>query len=126
VTLLLDAGAFVAMERNDRAMLRRLKAAQRAGVPPVTHGGVVAQVWRGGSGRQGLLARVLTAVEVAALDDALGRTAGVLLARAGLSDAIDAALAALARHGDHLLTSDAGDLAMLVTASGRRVDVIDV
>ena len=124
MTLILDSGAFVALERNDRAMWRRLKAAQLAGVPPVTHGGVLAQVWRGGAGRQALLARALQSIEVAALDEALGRSAGVLLARSGLVDAVDAAVAALARHEDQIVTSDPGDLAVLVAATGRRVDVI--
>ena len=123
MTLVLDAGAFVAIERDDRAMWRRLKAAHRDGDPPVTHGGVVAQVWRGGS-RQVRLARALAAVEVRPLDDELGRAAGVLLARTSTSDVIDASLAALARHGDRIVTSDPGDLALLVSATGRRVDVI--
>jgi hypothetical protein len=90
----------------------------------VTHGGVVAQVWTGGSGRQALLAKALQSVDVAALDDGLGRRAGVLLALAGLTDAIDAAVAALARHDDQIVTSDPYDLAVLVAASGHRVDVI--
>jgi hypothetical protein len=124
MTLILDAGAFVALERNDREMWRRLKSAQLASLAPVTHGGVVAQVWRGGSGRQALLAKALQSVDVSALDDGLGRSAGVLLARSGLADAIDAAVVALAQHGDQIVTSDPDDLAALVAASGRRVDVI--
>jgi predicted nucleic acid-binding protein len=123
LTILLDAGAFVAIERNDRAMWRRLKAAHREGDPPVTHGGVVAQVWRGG-GRQALVARALAAVQVEPLDEELGRMAGVLLARTATTDAIDAALAALARHGDRIVTSDPDDLALLVGATGQRVDVV--
>ena len=126
MTLILDAGAFVALERDDREMWRRLKAALRAGAVPVTHGGVVAQVWRGGAGRQALLAKALQAVDVVALDEMLGRSAGVLLAQSGLTDAIDAAVAALARHEDQIVTSDPFDLAVLVAASGRRVDVIQV
>lgn len=50
--------------------------------------------------------------------------AGVLLARTATSDAIDAALAVLARHGDRVVTSDPDDLALLVGATGQRVDVI--
>ena len=65
MSVILDAGAFVALERNDRAMWRRLKAALQSGSPPMTHGGVIAQVWRGGTGRQALLARALHAVETA-------------------------------------------------------------
>jgi hypothetical protein len=124
MTLILDSGAFVALERNDRAMWRRLKAAQLAGDPPQTHGGVVAQVWRGDAGRQALLAKSLQAVETVALGQTVGRTAGVLLARSGLADAIDAAVAALADHDDQIVTSDTADLAALVAASGLRVDVI--
>ncbi len=124
MTLILDSGAFVALERNDRQMWRRLKAAQLAGTPPLTHGGVVAQVWRGGSGRQALLAKAFQSVEVAPLDEILGRNAGLLLARSGLTDAVDAAVAALARHEDQIVTSDLSELAVLVEASGRRVDVI--
>ena len=126
MSLLLDAGAFLALERNDRAMWRRLKAALASGTPPVTHGGVVAQVWRGGAGRQALLARALPAVEVMPLDEDLGRRTGILLGRAESTDAIDAALATLAHHGDTILTSDPDDLAALVAATRHRVDVVPV
>ncbi len=126
MTVILDSGAFVALERDDRTMWRRLKSAQLSGTPPTTHGGVVAQVWRGGGGRRALLARALQTVEVVPLDERLGRRAGVLLARSGSSDAIDAAVAVLAVHGDRIVTSDPGDLATLVDASGQRVDVITV
>lgn len=104
-------------------MWRRLKSAHRDGDPPITHGGIVAQIWRGG-GRQALVARALAAVEVAPLDEELGRMAGVLLAWTATSDAIDAALAVLARHGDRVVTSGPDDLALLVGATGQRVDVI--
>ena len=126
MSLILDAGAFVALERNERSMWRRLQAALVAGQPPVTHGGVVAQVWRGGGGRQALLARALRATEIVAVDEDLGRRAGALLARSGLDDAIDAAVAALAGHGDTIVTSDPDDLAALIDASRQRVDVVGV
>lgn len=124
MSVVLDAGAFLALEHNDRAMWRRLKGAMLSGHPPLTHGGVVAQVWRGGTGRQAQLARALQAVETVPLDEDLGRKAGVLLGRSGLNDAVDAALAAMAAHGDRIVTSDPDDLASLVAAAGRRVDVI--
>lgn len=126
MSIILDAGALVALERDDRAMWRRLKAALLSGNPPMTHGGVIAQVWRGGAGRQTRLARALQAVETVPLDDELGRRAGVLLARSGLIDAIDAALAAMAAHGDQIITSDPHDLAALVAVTGRRIDVVPV
>jgi hypothetical protein len=124
VTLILDNGALVAAERDERAMWRRLKGALQAGEPPTTHGGVVAQVWRGGSGRQAALSRALAGVEVTALDANLGRSAGVLLGTAGLRDAIDAALVCLARDDDVIVTDDVGDIARLVEASGQHIDVV--
>lgn len=126
MTLICDSGALVALERDDRPMWRRLKAALLAGTPPVTHGGVVAQVWRGGNGRQARLARALAGIDVSALDDRLGRSAGLLLARSRASDAIDAAVVALAEDGDRIVTSDPGDIWLLVEASARHVDVIPI
>ncbi len=123
---ILDSGALIALESHDRQMWRRLKGALQAADPPRTHGGVVAQVWRGGTGRQARLAAALQAVEIVPLDAELGRRAGVLLARSGLSDAIDAALVALADHGDQVITSDPDDLAILAAASNRRIDVVPV
>ena len=126
MTLLLDSGALVALERNDRAMWLRLKAQVRAGTPPVTHGGVIGQVWRGGAGRQALLARALGGVEVVALDASLGRRAGLLLGRAGMRDVVDAAVVVLAADDDTIATSDPDDIERLVAASGRHVDVVEV
>jgi len=126
MTLVLDAGAFVAIEKGDRSMWRRLKSAQIAGSPPTTHGGVVAQVWRGGGGRQAQLARFLRAIEIVPLDDQMARRAGVLLARTRRTDAIDAAVVALAMNEDQIATSDQDDIAELIEASGLRIDPIPV
>ena len=124
--LVLDAGAFVAVERGDRDVVALVKRERLAGRSPVTSGGVVAQVWRGGRGRQALLARLLAGVEVAPVDDSLGRRAGMLLARTGLSDAIDATVVCLAADGDDILTSDAGDLRTLAEAAEIHVELIPV
>jgi len=116
----------MALERGDRAMWRRLKGEFLAGRPPLTHGGVVAQVWRGGYGGQVPLARALASVDVVGLDDLLGRRAGVLLGQAGTSDAIDAAMVLLASADDRIVTSDANHIQRLVGTTGRHVDVIPV
>lgn len=123
---MLDAGAFVAVDRGDRDVVALIKREHMAGRVPVSHGGVVAQVWRGGSGRQVPVARLLAGVDIVALDDALGRRAGVLLARSVLDDAIDAAVVCLAMDGDDILTSDAGDLAELAQAAGVHIELIPV
>jgi hypothetical protein len=122
----LDAGAFVAVERGDRGVVTLIKRERLAGRVPVSHGGVVAQVWRGGTGRQVPVARLLAGVDVAALDDGLGRRAGLLLARAGQADAIDAAVVCLAGDGDDILTSDVRDLEILARAAGVHVELMPV
>jgi hypothetical protein len=123
MTVILGAGALIALERNDRSMWMRLKGAMIANATPVTHGGVVAQVWRG-AGKQALLATAIQSVLVVPLDEELGWRAGLLLARTRGSDAVDAAVVALATHGDVIVTSDADDLAQLVEVSRFRVDVV--
>jgi hypothetical protein len=124
--LVLDAGAFVAVERGDREVVALVKRERLAGRPPVTSGGVVAQVWRGGRGRQAVVARLLAGVQAAAIDDSLGRRAGMLLARSGQSDAIDATVVCLAADGDDILTSDPGDLRALAEAAGIHLELIPV
>ncbi len=49
--LVLDAGAFLAVEHGDHDEVALVKRERSAGRPPVTSGSVVAQVWRGGRGR---------------------------------------------------------------------------
>lgn len=126
MTVILDAGAFLAVERSDREIVALLKAELVAGRVPVTHGGVVGQVWRGGAGKQANVARLLRAVEVAPLDDQLGRRAGRLLAATRTSDVIDAALVSLAVDGDVVLTSDVGHLKVLAEAADLHVDLLGV
>lgn len=124
--LLLDAGALIAIERDDRDVVALIKSELEAGRAPKTHGGIVGQVWRGGSGRQARLARLLPGVEIAPLDSELGRSAGMLLKTSRSADVIDAALVALAGDGDDILTSDAEDLHALAVAAGVHVELVPV
>jgi len=124
MSFVLDAGALIALDRNDRAMWRRLKAAQVAGEVPRSHGGVIGQAWRGRGAREALLARALDGIEVWPLDEELGRAAGELLGRARRQDVIDAALVLLAHDGDYIVTSDPDDIAALAGVAGRHVEVI--
>ncbi len=124
MTIVLDAGAFVAVERGDRDMIAILKRERRENRAPLTHGGVVGQVWRGGQGRQANLARLLPGVDVRPVDDSLGRHAGMLLGEAGGVDVIDAAVVLLAHDGDEIFTSDPVDLRTLAQVAGRHVDLI--
>ena len=126
MTLVLDAGALIAVERGDRTIAALLKRERRAGRPPVSHGGVVGQVWRGGSGRQENLAKFLAGVNIVPLDDRLGRRAGVLLGRTATGDVIDAAVVLLADHDDQILTSDVNDLTDLAVAAGIDIELVPI
>src|SRR5437764_13268794 len=117
MSLVLDAGALVAVERNDRQTIALIKQELLAGRSPLTHGGVVGQVWRGGSARQANLARLLPGLEIAALDAAFGRRAGVLLGKSRMSDVIDAAVVLLAADGDFILTADPDHLSPLAQSA---------
>lgn len=125
MTMVFDSGALIGLDRGDRAMWVRLKQAALAGEPPVTHGGVLGQVWRGGP-RQARLATALAGLDVRSLDERFGRACGELLAAAGRSDVIDAAIALLAADGDEIVTSDPRDLTVLAEAAGRHVELIPV
>ena len=122
--LVLDAGALVAIDRDDRDVHKMVRDAHRMGVQVLTNSMAVAQVWRDSKGRQAELAKVLRGVEVQPVTPDGGRKAGELLGTAGLSDAIDASVALLAETGDRVLTSDPDDLRTLCEAAGKRVTVV--
>ncbi len=122
--LILDTGSFIAIERGDRRTLALLKVAQGDALQLRTSGGVIAEVWRGGSGKQANLAWLLAAVEVLPVNDELGRSAGVLIKTARGGSAIDATVVAIAREGDRVVTSDPSDIRALVNDSGRGVGII--
>jgi hypothetical protein len=126
MTLILDSGALLAIERHDKAVLERLKSAVLARSVPVSHGGVIGQVWRLGGPRQARMASALKTIQIRPLDDALGRKVGALLASAGTKDVIDAALVLLAEDGDEIVTSDPGDIAVLAGHARLHVDIVPV
>ncbi len=120
MNLVLDAGALIGIDRDDRRIAGLLELGRRVAADLVTTAPVVGQVWRDGA-RQARLARALAMVDVRPVTSDDARRAGELLGRTGTTDVVDALLALLARPGDQLLTSDPDDLAQLVEA--RRVDV---
>ena len=122
--LILDAGALLAVDRGERAMIARLRVAQQSGLELRSNAMVVAQVWRYRHGRQVNLARVLRVVDVHSVSHSDGREAGVLLAEAGTTDPIDATVVLLAAPGDRILTSDPEDLTRLAAAARNRAVIV--
>ncbi len=114
-SVVLDAGALVAFERNDRRVRRLIELAAEHGASVHVPAGVVGQVWRDGS-RQVRLARLLKSglLDVQDLDLDEARAAGSLCGLAGTADLIDASVALLAgRHDAAVVTSDPDDLRRL-------------
>jgi hypothetical protein len=126
MSIVLDSGALIAVERNDREMIAIIKRERSENRTPLSHGGVIGQVWRGGHGGQASLARLLFGVEVQAIDDGFGRRVGVLLGTAGTADVVDAAVVLLAGDGDDIFTSDPNDLRELALAAGTHVELIAI
>lgn len=113
--VVLDAGALVAFERNDRRVRRLIELAIEHGRRLHVPAGVVGQVWRDGA-RQVRLVRLVSSdvLFVCPLDLAEARAAGALCGVTGTSDVIDASVALLARrHGASVVTSDPDDLRRL-------------
>jgi predicted nucleic acid-binding protein len=109
--VILDAGFLISVDRDEESARALVTALQRRRIALHTTDPVVGQVWRNGA-RQARLAAFLKTVEVHPLDD--GRAVGLLLARSGTSDVVDAHLVVLAmRLRDSILTGDETDLATI-------------
>lgn len=123
MSLVLDAGALIAVERGDRDAASMIEVARQDNREVVVPAGVVGQVWRGG-GRQARLARLLNArgVLVEPLTDTRARAAGVLCGAAGTSDVVDASVVLAARrHRATVLSSDRADL----QAIDSKISIVD-
>ena len=125
MSLVLDAGALVAVDRRDRQVGALLRVAQQERITVRTSPAAVAQVWRQGA-RQARLARVLAGVAALPLDLDTGKRLGALLGAAHTCDVVDAHVASLARPGDRVLTSDPDDLRRLVDTLGVEAVVVSV
>lgn len=116
--VVLDAGALVAFERNDRRVRRLVELAADHGRRLHVPSGVIGQVWSDGA-RQTRLARLVKSglLDVRALDLDEARAAGVACGLSRTADVIDASVAILARrHGAVVVTSDPDDIRRLDSA----------
>jgi len=120
-----DAGALVAAERNDRRMWAEHRVRLELGLSVVVPAPVVAQVSR--SPRQVQLRRLLAGCEVVEFDEAGAHNAGRLLASSKTNDVVDAALVDLAiRRGADVVTGDTHDLSRIASAAGVRLRILEI
>ena len=109
MSVVYDAGVFVAVERNDRDVWADHRVRLELGLLPVTTAPVVAQVSR--SPRQAQVHRMLRGCEIVAFARDESHEVGSLLARAGGADVVDAHLVVTAAgRSATVITSDLDDL----------------
>lgn len=125
MNVVLDAGALIGIDGDDRRVAGLIELARRTAADLVTSAPIVGQAWRDGA-RQARLARVLAMIDVRTVDLGDAKRAGALLGRAGGADVVDALVALLAMPGDQLLTSDVDDMTRLVDQSDGKVTVVAV
>ena len=120
-----DTGALVAAERDDRLMWALHRAAIERGLRPTVPAGVLAEAWRGGP--QHRLSRVLKGCRVEELGEDQARHVGGLIARSGLDDTVDVAVAEGAmRRNDAVVTSNRTHIEQVASALGKRIAIQDV
>ncbi|MDX2149919.1 MAG: PIN domain-containing protein [Bryobacteraceae bacterium] len=108
----LDAGALIAVDRDHRRVIALLARAAERGARITIPATALAQAIRNPA-RQVRLTRLIRHVltDVAPLHGPDATAVGILLARTGTSDVVDAHVVVCARRtGQPLLTSDPGDL----------------
>jgi predicted nucleic acid-binding protein len=121
---ILDTGALIGFDRNDRRVIAIVARALEHQDPLLVPAGVVAQAWRDGS-RQSRLARLLGSpvCEVLPLDDRQARAAGQLCGLANTTDIVDASVAVTGRERSaRVITSDPADLRRL----DRHLDIVTI
>lgn len=113
--VVLDSGALIAFERNDKKIRSLFELAHQYGRTLHVPAAVVAQVWRDGR-KQARLARLLGSniVNVRPLDCTEAQAVGVICGQIRHDDVVDSSVLLLARHlGARIVTSDPDDMRRL-------------
>ena len=111
----LDAGALIALDRNDRRVLILIARAMECGIRVTVPATALAQAIRNPA-KQARLSRLIRQplADVIPLDARHATAVGLLLAESGTSDIADAHVVVCARNvRQSILTSDPADLARL-------------
>lgn len=120
-----DAGALVAAERNDRRMWAEHRVRLELGVSIEVPAPVVAQVSR--SPKQVQLRRLLAGCEIVDFREADAHATGRLLASSKTTDVADAAVVELAiRRRADIVTGDVDDLSKLASTTRARPRIIEI
>ena len=112
-----DAGGLIAVDRNDRRILALLARARELGERVTIPATALAQVMRNPA-RQARLSRLIrqAGTDLIALDGPDATAVGLLLARTGTVDIVDAHVVVCAqRAGQAVATSDPADLRRIST-----------
>ena len=107
-----DAGGLIALDRNDRRVLALVARASERGMRITIPATALAQAIRNPA-RQARLSRLIrqARTDLIPLDGPNATAVGLLLARTGTADIVDAHVVICARRaGQPVVTSDAGDL----------------
>ncbi|MDQ4142681.1 MAG: twitching motility protein PilT [Actinomycetota bacterium] len=124
--MILDAGALVAAERNERDVWLQLHLAFVENEVPIIPSPVLAQVWRDGP-RQARLAQLVKNCHVESFDADAAKVVGIMCGKAGTTDIVDASVVHLASvTGFSVMTSDPRDLKLIGEANDVTVQVIRV
>ena len=119
-----DAGALIAAERRNSRMVTFHEWIVDNGIRPVVPAGVLAQVWRDGSGRQAPLAQILKQCQVEPLDENLAKQVGAASHKTGSNDVVDISVVVSAiGRGDRIVTSDEDDIAEIMTSLGHNLKI---
>lgn len=120
-----DTGALIAAERDDRLLWSLHRAAIARGLPPTVPAGVLAESWRGGP--QHRLSMLLKGCKVEDLNEIQARHVGALVAKCGLDDTVDVAVAegAIRRH-DAVVTSNRAHIEQVADSVRRSIPIHDV
>ena len=119
-----DTGALIAYEKRNPTMMAIHKSAVDRNITPVVPAGVLAQAWKGGSGTQAPLARMLKQCRVEPLEESQAKHVGAASERTASKDVVDISVVmSAASRGDEIVTSDEDDIYEIMTSLGYNMEI---